>query len=179
MAWPVAQMKRSPSPFIQFPSICSIPSIFIEFHSFSLIFTHFQALRFRFFRTQVYDMGVMQPCDRILARAIELNVDIVGLSGLITPSLDEMVFVAKVRSLLIKKREYSVHKSQPTRNAGQVLVVYSVRMDASPQVGARSRRDKISMSMAAAPESSNPGTVTCTVTLPPPPPPRNRNSTSQ
>lgn len=45
---------------------------------------------------KVYDMGVMQPCDKILARAIELNVDIVGLSGLITPSLDEMVFVAKV-----------------------------------------------------------------------------------
>lgn len=41
-------------------------------------------------------MGVMQPCDQILAKAIELNVDIVGLSGLITPSLDEMVFVAKV-----------------------------------------------------------------------------------
>lgn len=41
-------------------------------------------------------MGVMQPCDKILAKAIELNVDVVGLSGLITPSLDEMVFVAKV-----------------------------------------------------------------------------------
>lgn len=47
---------------------------------------------------QVYDLGVMQPCDHILAKAKELNVDIVGLSGLITPSLDEMVFVAKVKS---------------------------------------------------------------------------------
>lgn len=46
--------------------------------------------------TQVYDLGVMQPCDHILAKAIELKVDVVGLSGLITPSLDEMVFVAKV-----------------------------------------------------------------------------------
>lgn len=46
---------------------------------------------------QVYDLGVMQPCDHILAKAIELKVDVVGLSGLITPSLDEMVFVAKVR----------------------------------------------------------------------------------
>lgn len=46
---------------------------------------------------QVYDMGVMQPCDQILAKAKELKVDVVGLSGLITPSLDEMVFVAKVR----------------------------------------------------------------------------------
>ncbi|CAM9406723.1 unnamed protein product, partial [Ectocarpus fasciculatus] len=46
-------------------------------------------------RRCVYDMGVMQPCDQILARAKELKVDVVGLSGLITPSLDEMVFVAK------------------------------------------------------------------------------------
>ena len=45
---------------------------------------------------QVYDLGVMQPCDKILAKAIELGVDVIGLSGLITPSLDEMVFVAKV-----------------------------------------------------------------------------------
>lgn len=44
----------------------------------------------------MYDLGVMQPCDHILTKAKELNVDIVGLSGLITPSLDEMVFVAKV-----------------------------------------------------------------------------------
>ncbi|CAN0126505.1 unnamed protein product, partial [Ectocarpus sp. 4 AP-2014] len=43
----------------------------------------------------VYDMGVMQPCDLILAKAKELKVDVIGLSGLITPSLDEMVFVAK------------------------------------------------------------------------------------
>lgn len=47
-------------------------------------------------KRQVYDLGVMQPCDHILAKAKELKVDVVGLSGLITPSLDEMVFVAKV-----------------------------------------------------------------------------------
>lgn len=47
---------------------------------------------------KVYDLGVMQPCDHILTKAKELNVDIVGLSGLITPSLDEMVFVAKEMS---------------------------------------------------------------------------------
>lgn len=47
----------------------------------------------------MYDLGVMQPCDHILAKAIELKVDVIGLSGLITPSLDEMVFVAKVRLL--------------------------------------------------------------------------------
>lgn len=58
------------------------------------------------FQHQVYDLGVMQQCDHILTKAKELNVDIVGLSGLITPSLDEMVFVAKVRSSL--KRVWTV-----------------------------------------------------------------------
>ncbi|MEL6759029.1 MAG: methionine synthase [Myxococcota bacterium] len=43
----------------------------------------------------VIDMGVMVPCEKILARAKEENADIIGLSGLITPSLDEMVYVAK------------------------------------------------------------------------------------
>ncbi len=43
---------------------------------------------------EVIDLGVMAPADRILDEAVALNVDIVGLSGLITPSLDEMVFVA-------------------------------------------------------------------------------------
>jgi len=43
---------------------------------------------------EVIDLGVMVPCEKILAVAREENVDIVGLSGLITPSLDEMVHVA-------------------------------------------------------------------------------------
>jgi 5-methyltetrahydrofolate--homocysteine methyltransferase len=43
----------------------------------------------------VVDMGVMVPCDQILDKAIAEGCDIVGLSGLITPSLDEMVHVAK------------------------------------------------------------------------------------
>ena len=43
----------------------------------------------------VIDLGVMVHCDEILDTAAEKNADIVGLSGLITPSLDEMVFVAK------------------------------------------------------------------------------------
>lgn len=44
---------------------------------------------------EVIDLGVMQPCDVILAKAREHKVDVIGLSGLITPSLDEMVHVAK------------------------------------------------------------------------------------
>lgn len=43
---------------------------------------------------EVIDMGVMVSCDAILKKAKEENVDIIGLSGLITPSLDEMVHVA-------------------------------------------------------------------------------------
>jgi len=43
----------------------------------------------------VVDLGVMVPADRILKTAIEEKCDIIGLSGLITPSLDEMVHVAK------------------------------------------------------------------------------------
>jgi len=43
---------------------------------------------------EVIDLGVMVPADRILDEAIAQNVDIVGLSGLITPSLDEMAYVA-------------------------------------------------------------------------------------
>jgi 5-methyltetrahydrofolate--homocysteine methyltransferase len=44
---------------------------------------------------QVIDLGVMVPADRILQTAIDEDADLVGLSGLITPSLDEMVFVAR------------------------------------------------------------------------------------
>ena len=44
---------------------------------------------------EVLDLGVMVPADQILDTAVEQGCDIVGLSGLITPSLDEMVHVAK------------------------------------------------------------------------------------
>ncbi|HMS82277.1 MAG TPA: methionine synthase [Nitrospira sp.] len=44
---------------------------------------------------EVIDLGVMVPCEKILAAARENKADIIGLSGLITPSLDEMVHVAK------------------------------------------------------------------------------------
>ena len=44
---------------------------------------------------EIIDLGVMVPADKILDKAVEVNADIIGLSGLITPSLDEMVHVAK------------------------------------------------------------------------------------
>jgi 5-methyltetrahydrofolate--homocysteine methyltransferase len=53
---------------------------------------------------EVHDLGVMVPADKILDTAIELGADVVGLSGLITPSLDEMVVVAKEMT----RREFSI-----------------------------------------------------------------------
>ena len=44
---------------------------------------------------EVIDLGVMVPCEKILQTAREQNADIIGLSGLITPSLDEMAHVAR------------------------------------------------------------------------------------
>src|SRR5690606_11503415 len=43
---------------------------------------------------EIIDLGVMVPADKILRTAVEERADIIGLSGLITPSLDEMVYVA-------------------------------------------------------------------------------------
>jgi 5-methyltetrahydrofolate--homocysteine methyltransferase len=44
---------------------------------------------------EIIDMGVMVPAEKIIQKAIEEKVDVIGLSGLITPSLDEMVHLAK------------------------------------------------------------------------------------
>jgi len=44
---------------------------------------------------EIIDLGVMVPCEKILQTARDANVDVVGLSGLITPSLDEMAHVAR------------------------------------------------------------------------------------
>ena len=44
---------------------------------------------------EIVDLGVMVPCDKILQAARDQGADMIGLSGLITPSLDEMVYVAK------------------------------------------------------------------------------------
>jgi len=53
---------------------------------------------------EVIDLGVMVPADKILDAAKARNVDVVGLSGLITPSLDEMVHVARE----MERREFRV-----------------------------------------------------------------------
>ena len=53
---------------------------------------------------EIIDLGVMVPAEKILQRAKEEAVDVIGLSGLITPSLDEMVFVAEE----MKRQGFSV-----------------------------------------------------------------------
>lgn len=53
---------------------------------------------------EIVDLGVMVPPEKIITSAIEHNVDVIGLSGLITPSLDEMVHLAKE----MERRNFSV-----------------------------------------------------------------------
>jgi len=91
---------------------------------------------------EVIDLGVMVPADRILDEAIAHKVDIVGLSGLITPSLDEMVFVAGEMQrrgfsipLLIggatTSRTHTAVKIEPAYKRGSTTYV----LDASRAVG--------------------------------------------
>ena len=53
---------------------------------------------------EVIDLGVMVPCNTILQKAVDEGADLIGLSGLITPSLDEMVYVAKE----MERRDFSL-----------------------------------------------------------------------
>ncbi len=91
---------------------------------------------------EVIDLGVMVPADRILDEAVRLEVDIVGLSGLITPSLDEMVFVGQEMErrgfdipLLIggatTSRTHTAVKIEPGYKRGSTTYV----LDASRAVG--------------------------------------------
>ncbi len=91
---------------------------------------------------EVIDLGVMVPTQKILETARRENVDIIGLSGLITPSLDEMVTVASEMEregfdipLLIggatTSRVHTAVKIHPAYNAGQTVHVN----DASRAVG--------------------------------------------
>ncbi|WP_374514339.1 methionine synthase [Brevundimonas sp.] len=91
---------------------------------------------------EVVDLGVMVPADRILDAAVEHRVDMIGLSGLITPSLDEMVFVAAEMErrgfdipLLIggatTSRTHTAVKIEPAYRRGSTTYV----VDASRAVG--------------------------------------------
>lgn len=94
---------------------------------------------------EVIDLGVMVPCDKIIDTAIEKNCDIIGLSGLITPSLDEMVFVGREmerrginKPLLIggatTSKAHTAVKIDPVFKLNQVVYV----ADASRAVGVAS-----------------------------------------
>jgi 5-methyltetrahydrofolate--homocysteine methyltransferase len=91
---------------------------------------------------EVIDLGVMVPADRILDEAVKHDVHAVGLSGLITPSLDEMVFVAQEMErrgfkvpLLIggatTSKTHTAVKIEPAYRAGSTTYV----LDASRAVG--------------------------------------------
>lgn len=95
---------------------------------------------------EVIDLGVMVPYDKILKTAVEENCDIIGLSGLITPSLDEMVTVAKEmerqninKPLLIggatTSKAHTAVKIDPQFNLNQTIYV----ADASRAVGVASK----------------------------------------
>ena len=51
---------------------------------------------------EVIDLGVMVPADKIIQTAIDCEADVIGLSGLITPSLDEMVHIAMNATAWVK-----------------------------------------------------------------------------
>ena len=91
---------------------------------------------------EVIDLGVMVPADRILDEAEAQKVDIVGLSGLITPSLDEMAYVAgemerrgfKIPLLIggaTTSKTHTAVKIEPRYKGGQTTYV----LDASRAVG--------------------------------------------
>ncbi len=93
---------------------------------------------------KIIDLGVMVPTETILKTARKENVDIIGLSGLITPSLDEMVFVAKEMTrqgfklpLMIggatTSKAHTAVKIEPEYNHGVFYV-----QDASKSVGVAS-----------------------------------------
>ena len=95
---------------------------------------------------EIVDLGVMVPADKILRTAREEKVDIIGLSGLITPSLDEMVHVAAEMEregfdlpLMIggatTSRLHTALKIDPKYNRGPVVHV----LDASKAVGVASQ----------------------------------------
>jgi 5-methyltetrahydrofolate--homocysteine methyltransferase len=87
---------------------------------------------------EVIDLGVMVPCDRILKTAREEGVDIIGLSGLITPSLDEMQREGFTTPLLIggatTSRVHTAVKIAPNYEPPVVHVLDASR--AVPVVGA-------------------------------------------
>ena len=76
---------------------------------------------------EIIDLGVMVPAEKILQTAIENQADVIGLSGLITPSLDEMVHVARE----MQRREYSI----PLLIGGATTSAKHTAVKIAPQYG--------------------------------------------
>jgi 5-methyltetrahydrofolate--homocysteine methyltransferase len=103
---------------------------------------------------EVIDLGVMVPTDRILKEAVERDVDIIGLSGLITPSLDEMVGVAQemerrqMRTPLLiggatTSRQHTAVKIAPAYSEATVHVLDASRaVDVVSSLLSEHKRDK-------------------------------------
>uniref|UniRef100_A0A8B9MBW5 Methionine synthase n=1 Tax=Accipiter nisus TaxID=211598 RepID=A0A8B9MBW5_9AVES len=75
---------------------------------------------------RVIDLGVMTPCDKILRAAVENKADIIGLSGLITPSLDEMIFVAKEMERLAIKIPLLIGGATTSKESEKTNACYSM-----------------------------------------------------
>lgn len=109
---------------------------------------------------KVIDLGVMVSAEKIIETAIAENVDVIGLSGLITPSLDEMIHVAKelerrqVRLPLLiggatTSRTHTAVRVSPARSAPVIHVIDASK--AVPIVGdliSKERRDNYAASVA-------------------------------
>jgi len=121
---------------------------------------------------EVVDMGVMVSCAAILDKAREVNADVIGLSGLITPSLDEMTFVAsemerqgftlplliggattsKAHTALRIEPAYSgpvVHVLDASRAVGVTSSLLSDERSAAFAAGIRKEYDEIRVARAA------------------------------
>jgi len=103
---------------------------------------------------EIVDLGVMVPTDTILKRAVEENVDIIGLSGLITPSLDEMIHVAeemKRRNLSLPlliggattSRVHTAVKIEPAYDQGVIHVLDASRAAPLATTLKSSRKDEL------------------------------------
>ena len=106
---------------------------------------------------EVVDLGVMVPTEKVLSEAQRVGADAIGLSGLITPSLDEMVAVAREMDrrgldtpLLIGGATTSaVHTAVKIAPAYRGLTVHVADASRSVQVAARAVRDRDRPSLAA------------------------------
>lgn len=96
---------------------------------------------------EVIDLGVMVPCEEILRVAREKEVDIIGLSGLITPSLDEMVHVAREMQRLDFRLPLMIGGATTSKAHTAVKIEPQYRNDATVYVPDASRSVAVASSL--------------------------------